>query len=54
MHIKQEGNRIRLELAEQNTDNKKWTHLFNFSIDKSAYSELREHMIKALNEFEPK
>ncbi len=51
MKITQEGDRVRLQLVEYTEG--QWHTQFNFTVDKINYDELKEHMIKALEEFEP-
>lgn len=48
MKIFEENGKIRLQLK----DMQKGVMLFDFSIEKGAYPELKDHMIKHLNDFE--
>ena len=50
MKIFEEGNVIRLQLMEIHTR----TMLFDFTIEKEFYNELREHIIEHLNKFQVK
>ncbi len=53
MRITQQGRLVRLELYEQDTRGD-WQMRFDFKVDIDVYSELRDHMLKALKEFKPK
>jgi hypothetical protein len=53
MQITQHGNKIRLQLA-QGTKGKDWEILCDFTIYKSDYEELKNHIIENLNKFKPK
>ena len=50
MKIFEEGNVIRLQLKELPTN----TMLFDFTIEKEFYNELKEHIISHLNDFKVK
>ena len=52
MKITQEGNNIRFQLYEKR--NGDWRKVFDFSIHKNEYEQLKQHMIKALEEFDVK
>ena len=49
MKITQEGKLVRFQLVER--INKKMQTLFDFRIHRNYFEELKEHMIKALQEF---
>lgn len=50
MKITQEGANVRFQLVDTVANFK----LFDFTIPKEAYDDLKAHIIKALNEFEVK
>src|SRR4030043_383709 len=49
MQITQEGAFVRLQLVDLTNG----VHLFNFTIEKEAYEEMKQHIIAHLNDFKP-
>ena len=53
MKITQTGDIVRLQLAK-GTKGKDWQILCDFSVNKSEYEEMKNHIIYNLNQFKPK